>query len=69
MSPSENDPDVANREPGRRRVLVVDDNEALAENIAELLAEGGHATEVAFTAEDALAKALASDVDVVISDF
>jgi DNA-binding response OmpR family regulator len=69
MNSSEIDLGIAYRQPGNRRVLVVDDNQALAENIAELLAEGGHTTDVAFTAEAALSKALESDVDVVITDF
>lgn len=69
MNISEIDLGVAYRQPGNRRVLVVDDNQALAENMAELLSAGGHTADVAFTAEEALSKALESDVDVVMTDF
>jgi two-component system nitrogen regulation response regulator GlnG len=51
------------------RVLVVDDNVALAENIAEVLAIDGFVTEVAASAEEALPKALSDDVVVVVTDF
>jgi DNA-binding NtrC family response regulator len=51
------------------RVLIVDDNVALAENIAEVLAIDGFTTEVAASAEEALPKALSDDVDVVVTDF
>jgi DNA-binding NtrC family response regulator len=52
-----------------RRVLIIDDNVALAENIAEMLQMDGHATEVAVSAEDALPKAQRSDPDVVVADY
>ena len=39
-----------------QRVLVVDDNEELAENIAEILSDEGYETSTAFTPEDALAR-------------
>jgi CheY-like chemotaxis protein len=51
------------------RVLVVDDNVGLAENIAEFLENEGYLTEVAASAEEALPRACAGDVDVVIADF
>ena len=51
------------------RVLVVDDNVALAENIAEVLTIDGFVTEVAASAEEALPKALSEDVAVVVTDY
>ena len=36
------------------RVLIVDDNQDLAENIAEILSMRGYATEIATSAEEAL---------------
>jgi two-component system NtrC family response regulator len=51
------------------RVLVVDDNVALAENIAEILEMSGYATEVAGSAEEALPRAMASEVTVVVTDY
>jgi CheY-like chemotaxis protein len=52
-----------------RRILIVDDNVALAENIAEILAFEGHATEVARSAEEALPRVLAETPDVVVTDY
>lgn len=52
-----------------RRVLIVDDNVALAENIAEILAIEGHATEVATSAEEALTKLRLVAPDVVVTDY
>ena len=54
---------------GSVRVLIVDDNMALAENIAEMMEIDGYATEVAATAEEGLAKALAHRISVLITDF
>jgi len=51
------------------RVLIVDDNVALAENIAEILELAGFASYVAATAEDALPRALDQDVAVVVTDY
>ena len=51
------------------RVLIVDDNVGLAENIAEILEIDGHTTVVAASAEEALAKSLASDPEVVVTDY
>lgn len=51
------------------RVLIVDDNVGLAENIAEILEFDGHATEVAASAEEALPKAALNAPDVVITDY
>jgi DNA-binding NtrC family response regulator len=51
------------------RVLVVDDNVAYAQNIAEILEIGGCVAEVFATAEDALPVALAPRVRAVITDY
>src|SRR5512138_558411 len=51
------------------RVLVIDDNLNLAENIAEILALDGCLTEVATSADEALAKALPAKHDVVVTDY
>ena len=50
-------------------VLIVDDNLALAENIAEILEIVGYATAVAGSAEEALAKALAAQTEVLVTDY
>ena len=52
-----------------RRVLIVDDNVDLAENIAEILQIDGHRTEVASSAEEALERVLGSDLDAVVTDY
>ena len=52
-----------------RRVLIIDDNVSLAENIAEILEIDGYVTEVAATAEEALLKAGPSKPDVVVTDY
>ena len=52
-----------------RRVLIVDDNANLAENIAEILQIDGHLTEVAFSAEEALARVPAMEPDVLVADY
>jgi DNA-binding response OmpR family regulator len=52
-----------------RRVLIIDDNVDLAENIAEILQMDGHAIEVAASAEEALVKALQSNPEVVVTDY
>jgi CheY-like chemotaxis protein len=52
-----------------RRVLIVDDNVDLAENIAEILQIDGYLTEVAASGEEALKKALESSPDVVVTDY
>jgi DNA-binding NtrC family response regulator len=51
------------------RVVVVDDNVAYAQNIAEILEIRGCAAEVYATAEDALPVVLASVVRAVITDY
>jgi DNA-binding NtrC family response regulator len=52
-----------------RRVLIIDDNVDLAENIAEILQIDGHLTEVAGSAEEALHKVLERQPDVVVTDY
>jgi CheY-like chemotaxis protein len=52
-----------------RRVLIVDDNVDLADNIAEILQIDGHVTEVAGSGEEALEKALGADLDVIVTDY
>src|SRR4051812_6411055 len=52
-----------------RSVLIVDDNQDLAENIAEILSMRGFATEIATSAEEALPKALPDGPGIVVSDF
>ena len=52
-----------------RRILIIDDNVNFAENISEILQIEGHLTEIAASAEEALAKALAARSDVVITDY
>jgi DNA-binding response OmpR family regulator len=53
----------------RRSILIVDDNVALAENIAEVLALAGYRTGIAASAEEALPRALDDEVGFVITDF
>jgi DNA-binding NtrC family response regulator len=53
--------------PGR--VLIVDDNVSLAENVAEILDLAGYATEVSTSAEEALPRAMASEVTVMVTDY
>jgi DNA-binding response OmpR family regulator len=52
-----------------RRILIVDDNVDLAENIAEILQLDGHLTDVAGSAEEALEMTLGTDPDVVVTDY
>lgn len=51
-----------------RRVLVVDDNRELAENIAELIEEEGYVADVFFRPEDAIEHAQGEGYDVAILD-
>lgn len=51
------------------RILIIDDNADLAENIAEILQFDGHLTDVAFSAEEAMPKAVSVPPDVVITDY
>ena len=52
-----------------RRVLIIDDNVNLAENIAEILQLDGHLTNVAASAEEAFPKAAENEPDVVVTDY
>jgi DNA-binding response OmpR family regulator len=49
--------------------LVVDDDVAFADNLAEIFEIDGHATQVAASAEEAFAKALENEPDVVVTDY
>jgi len=51
-----------------RRILIVDDNEDAANSLAMLLQLGGHETESAYTARDALERAASFKPDVVLLD-
>ncbi len=53
----------------RGRVLVVDDQVALAENIAEVLQGVGFQTDVAASAEEALARVARGGITAVVTDF
>jgi DNA-binding response OmpR family regulator len=50
-------------------VLVVDDNQDLADNIAEILGMRGLAALVAGSAEEALPKALPEGPELIVTDF
>ena len=50
------------------RVLVVDDNRALADNLAEILAEEGCTPTTAYSAEEALRTAEDTHFDIVLTD-
>jgi DNA-binding response OmpR family regulator len=50
-------------------ILVVDDNHDLADNIAEVLALAGLPAAVASSAEEALPKAAAVELSVLITDY
>jgi DNA-binding NtrC family response regulator len=52
-----------------RRILIIDDNIGLAENIAEILELQGYVTEVASSAEEALSKVGPPPPDVVVTDY
>ncbi|HXJ19070.1 MAG TPA: response regulator [Polyangia bacterium] len=52
-----------------RRVLIVDDNVQLAENIAEILEFDGHLTALAVSAEEALTKVPICTPEVVVTDY
>jgi two-component system NtrC family sensor kinase len=51
-----------------RRILVVDDEQMVAELLAEILAEDGHQVEIATSGADALARLQDHRVDAVVSD-
>ena len=50
------------------RVLVVDDNRELADNLAEILAEEGCTPTTAYSAEEALRTAEDTHFDIVLTD-
>jgi two-component system, response regulator PdtaR len=52
-----------------RSVLIVDDNQDLAENIAEILSMKGFATEIATSAEEALPKVLPDGPGILVTDY
>ena len=52
-----------------RRVLIIDDNVNLAENIAEMLEIEGFATQVAASAEEGAEMAREEEPDVVVTDY
>src|SRR5664279_3829501 len=51
------------------RVVIVDDNLALAENIAEILILEGFPSEIFGSAEEALPTALSEGVAIVVTDY
>ncbi|HXT99399.1 MAG TPA: response regulator [Polyangia bacterium] len=53
----------------KANVLVVDDNQDLAENIAEILTLHGFTATIAASAEEALPKALPDGPTVVVTDY
>ena len=50
------------------QVLVVDDDEAIRELVADVLRDDGHEVDVASSAEDALARMGAGGVDLIVTD-
>lgn len=50
------------------RILIVDDNEDLAENVAELLIEEGYQAIPSISPEDAIAKASSEKYDCIVLD-
>ncbi|HEY6005736.1 MAG TPA: response regulator [Anaeromyxobacter sp.] len=61
-------PTQAEPRPARRKVLVVDDQDASAQTLAEVLEMLGHTVEIAMDGPSAVAKARANPPDVVICD-
>lgn len=53
---------------GRKRILIVDDDEDLRANLAELFESEGFETETAANASEALQKLGRGDVDLLLSD-
>jgi DNA-binding NtrC family response regulator len=51
------------------RVLIIDDNIDLAENIAEILQLDGHVTQVCESAEEALSHGADDPPEVIVSDY
>jgi CheY-like chemotaxis protein len=50
-------------------VLIVDDNQELAENLAEILSLRGFVTQIATSAEEALPKALPDGPRLLVTDY
>lgn len=50
------------------RILIVEDEKRLAENLRELLEENSYAVDVAFDGEDGLEKGLGEEYDLIILD-
>lgn len=55
--------------PGRKRILIVDDDEHLRENLAELFAVEGYETMTAANAPEALERIASGNVDLLLTDF
>jgi DNA-binding NtrC family response regulator len=53
----------------KRYVLIVDDNEELADNLAEILSLRGFITEIATSAEEALPKVIPEGAPLLLTDF
>lgn len=54
---------------GAGKILVVDDNVALAENVAEILEHSGYSTAIAASAEAALERMAQLDVTGLVTDY
>jgi len=70
VAEAEGQPTLAQSVPeiARRRALVIDDEQDLAELLAEMLAREGFAVEVAFDGNQALAELGRRSYDLVLSD-
>ncbi|RMG10634.1 MAG: response regulator [Deltaproteobacteria bacterium] len=55
-------------DPGKTRILVVDDDPAIREVVVDLLSPEGYQTEVAVDAESGLERFLAGDFELVVTD-
>jgi DNA-binding response OmpR family regulator len=55
--------------PMAATVLIVDDNQDLAENIAEILSMRGYVTQIATSAEEALPKAIPDGPGILVTDY
>lgn len=64
----ERTPSPDGERPARGSVLIVDDNQRLATTIASYLAVEGFTTHAAFSAEQALEKAIGGGFDVAVVD-
>src|SRR5437660_1207291 len=66
--PQEAPPDSGPAQPSVRKILVVDDEQPTAEDLAALLREQGYVVEVAFSAEEALARFSVETYHLLITD-